>query len=175
MVGFGESYLEFPVVLRHALAHADELHRRCVVNGEAAKVVARSLRLDPEQTRGSVRLIKKMGVLSPERLALVVMRDWGLDDDDIGEIFSRPKEWAATVRANAELIKAKERIPERLEFLDCGLQPEDVSPQELYKRAAELRAAGVIQGSMEGARRSPVRMHVYSFWNDYAFVHCGTR
>lgn len=175
MVGFGECFLEFPVVLRHALAHADELHRRCVVNGESAVAVAKSLGLDPEQTRGSVRLIKKMGVLSQERLALVVMRDWGLEDEDIGEIFSRPTEWATAVRENAERIKAREPIPERLEYTDCGLQPEDVSPQELYKRAAELRAAGVIQGSMEGARRSPVCMHVYSYWNDHAFVYCGTR
>lgn len=175
MVGFGERCLELPVVLRHALAHADDLHRRCIMNGESAMVVAKNLRLDREQTRGALRLIRKVGVLSPERLALVAMRDWDLNDEDIGEMFSRPKEWAAAVRADAERIKASEPIPERLEFLDCGLQPEDVPPQELYKRAAELRAAGVIKGSMEGARRSSVRMHVYSFWNDYAFVHCGTR
>ena len=57
-------------------------------------------------------LIKKVGVLSPERLALVVMRDWGLEDEDIGEIFSRPTEWATAVRANAERIKAREPIKE---------------------------------------------------------------
>jgi hypothetical protein len=103
------------------------------------------------------------------------MRDWGLEDADIAEIFSRSKRWAKAVRDNADEIKANEPIPERLEFLECGLQPGDVSPEELYKRAAELRAAGVIQGCMVGQRRLPVAMHVYSFWNDYALIPVGTR
>lgn len=170
MVGFAEH----GVVLRHALAHADELRRMCIVNGQPARTAARALGLDPEQTRGAVRLLRKLKYEpSKERLALVVMRDWGLDDEDIAEIFSKPKVWAEAVRFNADKIKAKERIPERLEFLDAGLQSDDVSPEELYKRAAELRAAGVIEGRMVGPRSVPVAMRTYLFWNDYAFIPVG--
>jgi hypothetical protein len=172
MVGFAD----YEVELRHALAHAPELKRRCLVNGQPAAHVARLLGLRAQQTQGAVRLLKRLNYMpSPERLALVVMRDWGLDDADIAEIFSRSKRWAKAVRDNADEIKANEPIPERLEFLECGLQRDDVPPEELYKRAAELRAAGVIQGCMVGQPRVPVAMHVYSFWNNYALVPVGTR
>jgi hypothetical protein len=171
MVGFADWCVE----LRHALAHADELRRMCLVNGQSARDAARALRLDPEQARGAVRLLRKLKYRpSPERLALVVMRDWELDNDDIAEIFSRTRRWAKAVRDNADEIKANEPIPERLEFLDSGLQPEDVSPDELYEHAAELRAAGVIEGRMVGPRSVPVAMRTYSFWNDYAFIPVGT-
>jgi len=107
MVGFAEH----GVVLRHALAHADELRRMCIVNGQPARTAARALGLDPEQARGAVRLLRKLKYEpSKERLALVVMRDWGLDDEDIAEIFSKPKVWAEAVRFNADKIKAKERM-----------------------------------------------------------------
>jgi hypothetical protein len=172
MVGFGD----YGVELRHALAHAPELTRRCLVNNQPASAAARIMGLQVEQTQGAVRLLRRLDYLpSPERLALVVMRDWGLEDEDIAEMFSRSKRWARAVRDNAEEIKANEPIPRHLEFLDCGLQPDDVSPEDLYKRAAELRAAGVIQGCMVGQRRVPVVMHVYSFWNDYALIPVGTR
>jgi hypothetical protein len=164
------------VVLRHSLAYAPQLWRMCVVNRVPARVAAKQLNLDAEQARGAVRLLRVVDrVPSPERLALVVGRDWGLEDEDIAEIFGRSVRWARLVREQADEIKAEEPIPEELEFLDCGLQSDDVSPDELYKRVAELRAAGVIAGEMVGPRRVPAAMHAFSWWNQYAFVYLGTR
>ena len=125
--------------LRHALAFAGELTRRCLVNKEPAYAVAVSLRLDQEQTAGAVRLLKAFPNLSPERLALVVMRDPGMEDEDIAEIFGRSQRWAQVVRSQAEEIRAEEPIPYELEFLDSGLQPGDPMPDEIKARAAELR------------------------------------
>lgn len=141
------------VVLRHSLAYAPLLWRMCIVNRVTARNAAKHLNMESEQVLGAVRLLRAVGkVPSPERLALVVSRDWGLEDEDIAEIFGRSVRWAKVVREQADQIKAEEPIPEELEFLDCGLQPDDVSPTELYERAAELRAAGVIKGIMVGPR-----------------------
>jgi hypothetical protein len=160
--------------LRHALAHAADLHRMCLINCEPAARAAKALGLCQEQTQGAVRLLRNLKYRpSPERLALVVMRDWGLDDDDIAEIFGRSRRWATTVRLMANELRAAQPIPEELEYLDCGLQRGDLSPAQLYERAAELRAAGVIRGVMVGARRQPWAMPLLSWTNDYAFLSVG--
>jgi hypothetical protein len=146
--------------LRHALAFAKEIRADCVLRSRSVKTVARELRLDPGQCVGVMRIVRRHWPLSPERLALVAMKDWGLDDNDIGEIFSRSPRWAAVVRSQADEIRAEEFIEPRLEFLDSGLRPGDPSPDEILKRAAELRAAS----------HTPWRVPVYSWTTDYAFV-----
>jgi hypothetical protein len=129
------------IVLRHALAHADELHRRVIVNGELVIRVARSLNLPFAQCKGSVRLLRSCGrVPSPERLALCVMNDWGLEDEDIAEMWGRPTDWATQVRADAQALREQEVIPKHREYVDEGLLPYDPCPEELYRRAAEVRA-----------------------------------
>ena len=164
------------IELRHSLAYAQTLWDRCVIRRQPALKLARELGLNTEQVQGAVRLLREVNrVPSPERLALVVMRDWGLDDADIGEIFGRSTRWATVVRAMADEIRAEEPIPEDCEYLECGLQADDVPPEELYKRVAELREAGVIKGVMVGSPRVSVAMHQYSWWNNYAFVSLGTR
>lgn len=134
LAGFVGSF----VGLRHALAYAADLRRRCIVNGEAAKDVAVSMGLDVEQTQGTVRLLRAVPTLSPERAALVVMRDWGMTDEDIAEIFGRSERWAAVVRAQADEIRAEEPVPEDLEYLDSGLQKGDPSPDEIAERVRTL-------------------------------------
>jgi hypothetical protein len=128
-------------VLRHALAHADELHRSVIVNREAISSVAERMMLSFPQCRGVVRLLRVSGYIpSPERLALVAMKDWGLEDADIAEMWGRPTEWATQVRADAKKLRKSEPIADHLEYLDEGLCPGDPCPEELYRRAVEIRA-----------------------------------
>lgn len=128
-------------VLRHALGEADELWRRCVVNRETAKRAAKAMGLPYGQVKGSVRLLKKFGTLpSRERLATVVMRDYGLDDNDIAEMFGKSPRWAAQVRANIEELRELEPVDSAYEFIDDGLRPEDPCPEEIRRRAEAIRA-----------------------------------
>lgn len=154
-----------PVGLRHALAFAGEIHRRCVINREPKKYVAQSLGLDKEQTEGVARLVKELPHLSPERLALVAMLDPGLDDADIAEMFGRSERWARVVREQAEEIKAEEPIPAHLEYLDAGLLPGDPMPDEIAAMASEIRRRPSSRKDMTHGSR----MRVYSWRND-AFV-----
>jgi len=134
--------------LRHSLAFGPVLWRRCRINQESADHVASGLGLEVGQVRGSVRLLKTVSKLpSPERLALVVMRDPGLDDADIAEIFGRSERWALLVRAQAEEIRKEERIPEQAEWIDDGLQPDYPTPDEIMDRASELHATGKFRGT----------------------------
>lgn len=164
MIALG--FADCSVGLRHALGFADELRRRCLVNREPAKVVAKSLGLDVEQTHGVVRLLKNVGQVSPERLAVVAMRDWGLTDEDIAEIFGRSERWARVVRAMQDEIRAEEPIPEHLEFLDAGLQQGDPSPAEIRERAAELRVTPIGNGH---ERRPLTGIRCYQ-WSRHAFL-----
>lgn len=128
------------IVLRHPLACAEELHRRCVINKESASKAGKALGFDPGICKGVIRLIRAVGMISPERRAVICMMDWGLDDADIAEMFSRPVKWARLVREQQEEIRAEEYVPPHLEYVDPGLQPSDPAPDELYRRAAEVRA-----------------------------------
>lgn len=127
--------------LRHALAFAGQIRHRCVMNREAARRVAFDLGLDVAQVMGAARLLAKLKTPpSPERLALVVMRDPGMDDEDVAEIFDRSVRWARVVREQADEIRQAEPIAEWLEYLDDGLRPGDPTPAEILAMAAELRA-----------------------------------
>lgn len=118
--------------LRHSLGFAPELWRMCIVNKTPFQRAAKSLRLEPEQVKGSLRLLRSCESLpSPERLAVTVMLDPGLDDQDIAEIFGRSVRWASVVRAQREEIRQEEFIDHRLEFLEDGLQPGMPTPQAI--------------------------------------------
>jgi len=144
--------------LRHALGFADDLRRRCLVNREGVKAVARKLGVDEGQAVGAVRLLRH-GRYSPERLALVVMLDPGMDDADIAEIFGRSERWARVVRSKAEEIRAEEPIPERLEWVDPGLQPQDPTPEQIAERAAELRAKAPVVHHGRDEHRPGIRCY----------------
>lgn len=139
-----DSLWDSGIVLRHSLAEANELWRMCVTNKLTVKAAAKSLGLDLAQAQGTVRLLRKYGgVPSPERLALVAMRDPGLNDFDIAEMFRRTPRWASMVRVHAQELREAEPIPEFFEYLDEGLRPGDPTPEEIYRRAAELRTQRV--------------------------------
>ena len=140
--------------LRHSLAFADELHRRVIINRESATVVAENLGLDIQQTKGAVRLLRSLPVRpSPERLALVVMRDYGFDNRDIAEIFGRSPRWAYLVREREAELREAEPIREELEYLDDGLQQGDPTPMEILEQAEALRVAGTYRSRLPSHRR----------------------
>ena len=152
--------------LRHSLAFGPVLWRRCRINQEPAERVARDLGLDVGQVRGSVRLLKTTDILpSPERLALVAMRDPGLDDADIAEMFNRSLRWASVVRDQADEIRLEEKLPEHAEWIDDGMQPEYPTPDEIRDRVSDLHATGQYRG------RSPAPWSIPSMlWRNNAFV-----
>ena len=134
--------------LRHSLAFGPVLWRRCRINQESADRVARDLNLDVSQVRGSVRLLKTTDILpSPERLALVAMRDPGLDDADIAEMFNRSLRWASVVRDQADEIRLEEKLPEHAVWIDDGLQPEYPTPGEILDLVSDLHASGKFRGT----------------------------
>lgn len=126
--------------VRHALGYADDLRRRVIVNREPPKLVAKKMGLDETQVCGAVRLLRS-GNYSPERLACVVMLDFGMEDDDIAAIFGRSVRWSRVVRSQADEIRQDEPIPAELEYLDAGIHPGDPSPEAIYRHAKELRDA----------------------------------
>lgn len=158
-------------VLRHALAYAADLHRRCVVNGESATRVAESMGLQVPQVKGAVRLLRSLRTLpSPERLACVVMLDPGLDDADIAEIFGRSERWAAVVRSKADEICMEEHIDPYYEYLDDGLQACDPSPSEIAARAKAIHDSGDFRGRGPGHVAWELNQYL---WSGHAFVQVG--
>ena len=127
--------------LRHVLAYAEELRRRVIVNREATLRVAKSLRFDVGQVAGAVRLLR-LGHFSLERLALIAMHDPGLEDADIAEMFGQSPAWATDVRSRANELRLAEPIPEALEWFDPCLRPWDPTPEEILRRAKEVRGQG---------------------------------
>lgn len=151
------------IELRHPLAFAATLYRRCVVNKESATAVAERFGFDANTCQGVVRLLRKVGgIPSPERLAVIAQLDWGYSNADIAEIFGRSDKWSADVRANADAIRKKEPIPLSLEWLCEGLQPSDPSPEELWDRAQEVRGMS--------DRRPPSTIRSYAWRPTGAFV-----
>lgn len=141
--------------LRHALAFAGDIYRRCVRNKEPAWKVAKSLQLDDEQVQAAASLLRKCNrVPSDERLALVVMKDRGLDDDDVAEMFSRSRRWAEVVRQQADAIKAEEQIDDT--FYPWVFD-DDPPPEEILEMAKQFRVHG-------GRGRSPRVAGVRQVW-----------
>jgi len=155
------------IELRHPLAHAATLYRRCVINKEPAGSVAEAMGFDPNTCRGVVRILRKVNrIPSPERLAVIAQRDYGHLDCDIAEMFGRSTEWSADVRSRADEIREKEHIPMQMEWLCDGLQPSDPPLGELYDRAKEVR--------VRSERRTPAVIISYAWRSTGAFIQIGT-
>lgn len=166
----GAGSLAFGKGLRHSLAFARMLHRRCVVNGESTNKVASQLSLDRLQVVGVVRLLKAIDYIpSPERLALIAQRDPGWDDDDIAEVFGKTAEWSADVRRHANFLRMAEPIPVQYEQItEEDLGP---TPEEIAEHAARIRESNVGRGGqMAPGRLGGIRS--YS-WTGHAFIQAG--
>ncbi len=145
-------------VLRHPLAYAAVLKRRCLVNRERVERVAKQLQLDFQQSKGVVRLLASITYVPTfERLAVIAQRDPGLDDEDIGEMFGRTPEWSAQVRQHTDMIREAEYIPAAMELID----PELIGPseEEIAERAKEVRAQA--KGAVWASARSGIRHFVW--------------
>lgn len=128
--------------LRHALAFAAVIQRRCWVNGESTADVAMELDASLEQVRGIAKMVRHLrGTPSMPRLIAAAMRDWGLDDSDLAEMFGVTEAAVACVRRNVAAIRKSEPIPDDIEAQCAGLLPDDVCPEELYARARAVRDA----------------------------------
>lgn len=155
--------------LRHSAAFASEIRTRCVLCKEPAYRVARDLGLDERQVIGMVKVVRRR-MYSPERLALIAMRDPGLEDADIAEIFGRAVRWAELVRERADEIRVAEYLPESLEYLDDGFQPGDPTPAEIAERTQELHSSGAFKGRVDFSL--PALVERLS-WRGNAFVSVG--
>ena len=146
--------------LRHALAFAAELRHRVIVNNEPMKRVAESMGLDYQQVKGVVKLVRRTRwPISPERLALVLMKDPGMENADVAEIFGRPIRWAQLVRQQEDALRQAEPIEESLEFLDDGLQPGYPMPDEIRRRAMEVRNMFPLGGRDKHNRPHGIRQY----------------
>lgn len=150
--------------VRHACGFADEIRRRCVEGSEPAVRIAEEFDLDQRQVCGVVKILK-YGRYSPERLACVVMRDWGMDDEDIAVIFKRSVKWARIVREQQDEIRQEEPMPAWMEYTDEGLQIDDPSPEEIARRAKEARGIGLVPSKCESYRAG---IRSFSWRGDYA-------
>lgn len=137
--------------LRHVLGFAADVHRRCNINGELAARVAESLGFERGAVYGLAKLLRS-GTFSPERLAVTAMLDPCLDDDDIAEIFGRSLKWARIVREQQGEIRSAEPMDESLEWFDPDFQPDDPLPDEIRRRAMEVRASDLRPGMRERYR-----------------------
>jgi hypothetical protein len=112
-----------------------------VVNYESLISVCRDLDVSWEQGRGVYRIVRSLnGVPSLERRIACAMRDWGLDNDDLAEMFSVDVSAVRWVREFIDVIREREPIPDCMERESAWLLPDDPPPDELYRRAAEIRA-----------------------------------
>lgn len=155
--------------LRHSAAFAKEIRTRCVMCKEPAYRVAEDLGLDERQVMGMVKVVSRR-MYSPERLALIAMRDPGFDNADIAEIFGRSERWARLVREKASEIRDAEYVPESLEYLDEGLQPGDPMPTEIAERTQELHRTGQFRGRRECVIPASL---AHLSWRGNAFVSVG--
>ena len=78
--------------LRHCLAGCDDLYRRCVLGKETLESWARRNRYDWTQVRACWLMVSKVKPPSIHRRAAILMRDWGLGDEDISEMLALPEE-----------------------------------------------------------------------------------
>lgn len=132
----------------NGLPLASVLWRRIVINGERTRKVAQELQVELHTAHGVMRILRHFGrVPSVERLAVVAMRVPDVTDADIAEMFGRPLAWAHRVRETASTIRRLEPMPDELEYVDEGYQPGDPSPDEIMRRAKEIR--------LDPARRTP--------------------
>jgi hypothetical protein len=130
-----------PGGLRHCLAGCADLHARCVIGNESPALWASRHRYPWRQVVAVIRLTTAVGAPTSERRAAILMRDWGLTDEDISEMLSMPESTVAWVRANVEEVRAREQIPARLEAAVAEVEPDDPDPEELERRKAQVREA----------------------------------
>lgn len=121
--------------LRHAFAHGPDIWRRCILGGDSAKRVALKLGLDEDQVMAAAATLRPLRKCpSPERMAVIVMNDPGLDDEDIAVMFGRSERWAQIVRSLSQEIRDNEQL---VESVYPWLYPIDPHPNEIERLKKE--------------------------------------
>lgn len=112
------------------------------MNNEGILHVCRELDICWEQSRGVVRMICHLrGVPSRQRLMAAAMRDWGLEDEDIAEMFCCPISEVRWVREFIDEVRKAEPIPDDIEMQCAWMLPDDPPPEVIAQRARDIRAA----------------------------------
>lgn len=123
-----------------AWAFAEEIRRRVLINRCDPEEVAASLGCDHQQVSGVLSVIRHLDRLPtiPRRMTCV-MRDWGVTDQDIAQMFSADMSVVRCVRRNADDIRSREPIPLQLELASMAMHIDDPSPEEIARRSEEVR------------------------------------
>jgi hypothetical protein len=130
--------------LVHCLGSCADLLARCVIGRESLKSWAKRHDFDWEQVRGVYVMLRHIRrAPSPARRAVILSLDHGLDDSDIAEMLYMEEADVAAARQNAAALRKSERIPEWAEYYAAEMSADDPPPEELYRRAAELRQTRV--------------------------------
>lgn len=118
------------------LALAEELHRRIIINHEFPMPVYKKLGLSRDVGARMIRLMKKHGIPSLQRLIVLSLGYPARTNEDIAERFGIPLEAVEHCAERAEEIRCKEPLSTELwEDID-----EDTMNQgEIWSRAEAVR------------------------------------
>jgi len=121
--------------------YAGQIWQRVFVQKESPKTVAKDLGLSAYSVGKLCSACRQLGRMpSQKRLALCVMHQPDLTDEDIAEMFGRNVRWVTEVRAAADRLREEEPIRHDTEFMDEGLRPEDPTPEQITIRAEICRS-----------------------------------
>ena len=151
-----------------------------MTNREGNWHTARKMGYEIAVINGVFRIFQSLGLPSFDRRITLAMQDQGWDDNDLAEAFGVTPYYISQVRRDKEEIRAKERIPEHLEWYDPDCRPEDPSPEEILVLAAQLREVRDDDSRLPrppGSSFTPgqgVRVRCYSWRGDQrAFIPTG--
>jgi hypothetical protein len=137
---------------RTVFAHADEIHRRVVINGTKAMRVSKSLRLPRTHVWAFARLLREWGRVPPKsRLAVAAMLVPDASDEDIAWAFGMPLKWAQSCRSHRHQIRKAWPVDARMERA-VELEEEDPTPAQIAEMCAAMPR--VLAGEPY-ARRAP--------------------
>lgn len=146
---------------RTVFAHADEVWRRVVINGEAAMRVGRSLRLPKTHVSALARLLKEWGRVPPKsRLAAAAMLVPDASDEDIAWAFGMPVKWADSVRSHRNQIRAAWPAEERMERA-VEMEEDDPTPAQIAEMCAAMPR--VLAGESHARRAPGIRSYRFDF------------
>lgn len=120
--------------------HAAQIWRRVIQGKESPRVVAQELGLSAYSVGRMCSACRQVGgVPSQRRLALCVMHQPDITDQEIAEMFGRNEKWVMQVRSDAARLRREEPIKLQTEYMDEGLRPEDPTLEQIRIRAEICR------------------------------------
>lgn len=140
---------------RTVFAHADEVWRRVVINGESSLKVGMSLRLPKLHVQALAKLLRHwQKVPTKSRLAAAAMLVPDATNEDIAWAFGMPVSWAAQVRKHRNGIRKYWTAPEGMEAA-VEMEEGDPTPAQIAERCAAIPR--VAHGSPHANYRPGIR------------------